>query len=145
MAQFDITSDSTSIRTANLTVGNNTQNAALCDTQGFGALDVEVHTGAITAFGAGITFKLQHSDTTDADDFVDCTAAEIIGSAAAVAADTDDNLIQGSSGYRGNKRYVRFVAVGSASANGIVFGVYRLMRATTKANAVRVGSTTAAT
>jgi hypothetical protein len=142
---FDITSDTTSIRTAPLTVGNNTQNAALCDRQGFEALDVAIFSNTITAAGAGITFKLQHSDTTVAGDFVDVPAGQFIDKSVAVDDDGDDNLCLGSIGYTGNLRYVRLVATGGASTNGVVFGVYNLMRAATKANADRVGATTAAT
>ena len=142
---FDMKSDLNFTRAANLTVGNNTQNSALIDMQGWAALTVLVQTGAITAAGAGITFKLQHSDTTAAADFVDCSAAEVIGAAAPVDDDGDDNLLKGTIGYRGNKRYVRLVAVGSASANGVVNAVYVRGRSTTTRPVVAIGATTAAT
>ena len=142
---FDMKSDLNFTRAANLTVGNNTQNSALIDMQGWESLTVVCHTGAITAAGAGITFKLQHSDTTVGTDFADCSAAEVIGAALPVDDDADDNLIKGTIGYRGNKRYVRLVAVGSASANGIVFAEYVRGRSTTSRPVAPVGTTTAAT
>ena len=142
---FDMKSDINFTRAANLTVGNNTQNSALIDLQGWSALTVLVQTGAITAAGGGITFKLQHSDTTVGTDFVDCTADEVIGAADPVDDDADDNLFKGTIGYRGNKRYVRFVAVGSASANGIVNAVYVRGRSGTTRPVPPIGATTAAT
>ena len=142
---FDMKSDLNFTRAANLTVGNNTQNSALIDMQGWSALTVVCHTAAITAAGANITFKLQHSDTTVGSSFADCTTDEVIGAADPVDDDADDNLIKGTIGYRGNKRYVRLVAVGSASANGIVFAEYVRGRSTTSRPVVSVGTTTAAT
>ena len=142
---FDMKSDLNFTRAANLTVGNNTQNSALIDMQGWSALTVLVQTGVITAAGGGITFKLQHSDTTVGTDFADCTAAEVIGAALPVDDDADDNLLKGTIGYRGNKRYVRLVAVGSASANGIVNAVYVRGRSGTTRPVPPVGATTAAT
>ena len=142
---FDMKSDLNFTRAANLTVGNNTQNSALIDMQGWSALTVLVQTGAITAAGGGITFKLQHSDTTAAADFVDCSEAEVIGAAAPVDDDADDNLLKGAIGYRGLRRYVRLVAVGSASANGIVNAVYVRGRSTTTRPVGAIGATTAAT
>jgi hypothetical protein len=145
MASFDMKSDFNFTRAANLTVGNNTQNSALIDTQGWEGLTVVVHTATVTASGADITFKLQHSDTTAAADFVDCTAAEVIGAADPVDDNGDDNMIKGTIGYRGNKRYVRLVAVGSASANAVVFAEYVRSRSGTTRPVPAVGATTAAT
>jgi hypothetical protein len=120
MASFDMKSDISVGRSANLTVGNNTQSTAACDMAGFESLTVVANTNTVTAFGAGISFKLQHSDTLVGTDFADATADEIIGSADAVSADTQDDVIRGTIGYRGKKRYVRAQAVGSASANASV-------------------------
>jgi hypothetical protein len=144
MAVFDMKSDLNFVRAANLTVGNNTQNSALIDMKGWEALTVLVETGTITAAGAGITFKLQHSDTTVGSDFVDCTASEVIGSVPAVTLDSEDTIAVGTVGYRGNKRYVRLVAVGSASANGVVHAVYVRGRPHS-APVAAIGATTAAT
>jgi hypothetical protein len=106
---------------ANLTVGNNTQSTTAVDMQGFEGLAVYMRTGVITAAGAGITFKLQHSDTLVGTDFVDVPADQFTGSIAAVDNDADDTVLKaGALEYLGNKRYVRAQAVGSASANGIL-------------------------
>lgn len=141
---FDMKSDLNFTRAANLTVGNNTQNSALIDMKGWESLTVVCHTGAVTASGADINFKLQHSDSTATGTFVDCTADEVIGAADPVDDDADDNKIKGTIGYRGNKRYVRLVAVGSTSANAVVFAVYVRGRAHSRPVA-SVGATTAAT
>jgi hypothetical protein len=120
MAKFDMRSDLSIARSANLTVANNTQSTAACDMQGYEALTVLVNTNTVTAFGAGITFKLQESDSLVAASFTDVAAGDVIGSATAVGADTDDDVLRGTIGYRGGKRYVRAQAVGSASANAAV-------------------------
>jgi hypothetical protein len=120
MATSDMRSVLSVGRSANLTVGNNTQSTAACDMSGFESLTVVANTNTVTAFGAGITFKLQHSNTLVGTDFVDVPAAEIIGSATPVAADTDDDVLRGTIGYVGKRRYVRAQAVGSASANAAV-------------------------
>lgn len=126
MAMFDTRSENSVARSANLTVGNNTQSSALADMLGYQALEVFANTNAITAAGGGITFKLQHSDTTVAASFVDVPAGQFTGTIAAVAADADDDSLRaGSLSYLGNKRYVRAQAVGSASANGILFFVFQ--------------------
>lgn len=125
---FDTKSDVGYARSANLTVGNNTQVTALVDMQGFSALTALVNTNTITASGAGITFKLQHSDSTVAGTFGDCTADEVIGSVTPVGADTDDDRLMGTVGYRGNKRYVRLAAVGTASTNGVLNVIFARSR-----------------
>jgi hypothetical protein len=142
---FDQKSDLNFTRAANLTVGANTQNSALIDMKGWSALTVLVETETITAAGAGIAFKLQHSNSTATGTFEDCTAAEVIGSALPVTLDTDDNLLMGTIGYRGNRRYVRLVATGGASTNGVVHAVYVRGRATTSSPVASIGTTTAAT
>jgi hypothetical protein len=144
MASFDQKSDLNFTRAANLTVGNNTQNSALIDMKGWEALTVVIATGVVTAAGAGISFKLQHSDSTVGSTFEDVPAGEVIGSATAVSEDTDDNLIMGTIGYRGARRYMRAVAVGSASANALVYAIFVRGRAASSP-VVAVGSTTAAT
>jgi hypothetical protein len=142
---FDMKSDVSFGRSANLTVGNNTQTTALVDMQGFEALTAIVNTNTITAFGAGITFKLQHSDSTAAASFVDCTAAEVIGAVDPVASDADDDKLMGTVGYRGNKRYVRLAAVGTASTNGVLNVIFMRSRATGSRPVAPVFALTAAT
>ena len=122
---FDIRSDIQVGRSVNLTVGNNVQVTALVDMRGFKGLTAYVDTQTITAAGAGITFKLQHSNSTVAGTFVDVPAGQFLGAIDPVEDDADDDkLMPGSLGYVGKLRYVRLVATGSASANGILKGVF---------------------
>jgi hypothetical protein len=125
---FDMKSAKSAALSANLTVGANTQNTALADMQGYNALTVLVNTGTVTAAGAGITFRLQHSDTTLGSSFEDVPAGQFVGSATPVTLDTQDNVALGSIGYVGNRRYVRLAATGGAGANGVVFAQFVLER-----------------
>jgi hypothetical protein len=65
---------------------------------------------------------VQESDTTAAADATAVADADLIGTEAAltVTADTDDNKLIGSIGYRGSKRYVRIVATGTAGTDAAV-------------------------
>jgi hypothetical protein len=120
------TRSATSIaRSANLTVGNNSQNSALVDMQGYQGLEVWANTNTVTAAGAGIAFKLQHSNSTAAGTFVDVPAALRSGAIANVTLDTEDDMFPaGSINYLGNLRYVRAVATGGASTNAVLFFVF---------------------
>jgi hypothetical protein len=142
---FDMKSGKSAALSANLTVAANTQTTALVDMQGYNALTAIVNTGTITAAGSGITFKLQHSDTTAAVDFTDCAASEVVGSATAVTTDGQDNVCLGSIGYVGNKRYVRLAAVGAATSNGVVFAQFVRERSGISEPVTAVFTLTAAT
>jgi hypothetical protein len=143
---FDIASATSVARSANLTVGNNSQVSALVDMQGYEALEVFCNTNTITAFGAGITFKLTHSDSTVAGTFEDVPAALFNGAITAVGADTDDDkLMPGSLNYVGNKRYVRAVATGGASTNGILHFLFIRGKPTTSQPVPKNFTLTAAT
>jgi hypothetical protein len=121
---FDMKSGKSAALSANLTVAANTQTTALVDMQGYNAMTAIVNTGTITTAGSGITFKLQHSDSTLGSSFVDVPAEQFVGTATAVTLDTQDNVCLGSIGYVGNLRYVRLAAVGAASSNGVVFAQF---------------------
>jgi hypothetical protein len=112
--------------------GTTPYNSSLVDMQGYESLTVALQTLTVTDAGtaAGFTLKLQHSDSTAAGTFVDCTASEIIPTSAGattitVTADTDDDLIKDTIGYRGNKRYVRAVVTGTTltDAGVLILGV----------------------
>lgn len=94
------------------------------DMQGFEALTFIVSTGTVTDAGdaGGFTFEVQHSDTTAASDATAVADADLIGleSALAVTADGDDDVLVGSIGYRGEKRYLRVVATGTTGTNAAV-------------------------
>jgi hypothetical protein len=107
-------------------------NTSLVDMQGYESLTVLLTTGTVTDAGtaSGFTLKLQHSDSTVAGTFVDCTANEVVPNAAgaitiSVLNDTDDNLAIDTIGYRGNKRYVRAVVTGTTLTDAafVAFGV----------------------
>jgi hypothetical protein len=94
------------------------------DMQGWEALTFTVSTGTVTDAGtaSGFAFEVQESDTTAAADATAVADADLIGTEAAltVTADTDDNKLIGSIGYRGSKRYVRIVATGTAGTDAAV-------------------------
>jgi hypothetical protein len=122
---FDTRSDMQVARSANLTVGNNVQVTALVDMRGFKGLTAYVDTQTITAAGAGIAFKLQHINSTVAGTFVDVPAGQVLGAIDPVEDDADDDkLMPGSLGYVGKLRYVRLVATGGASTNGILKAIF---------------------
>jgi len=126
MAMKDTRSGNSVARSANLTVGNNAQNSALVDMKGYQGLEVFANTNTVTAAGAGISFKLQHSDSTAAGTFVDVPAAQVSGAIANITLDTEDDMLgSGSINYLGNRRYVRAVATGGASTNGVLFFIFQ--------------------
>jgi len=124
MAVFDTKSDMSVTGAAALTVTTAAVNGQYVDMRGWEALTVAAHMGTITNAGSGVTFKLQHSDEVGTGTFADCTAAEVIGSIPAIDNTNQAALTRGTVGYRGNKRYVRLVATGSASVNCIVTPIY---------------------
>jgi len=89
-------------------------------------------TGTVTDAGetAGITFVVEESDTTAADDFTAVADADLLGleSGLAVAVDTLDGVAIGSIGYRGTKRYVRVIATGTTGTDATVAGVWILQK-----------------
>ena len=120
---FDMKSDLQLVRMGGATLSGTTPaNTSLIDMQGFNALTVALTTGTVTDAGtaSGFTLKLQHSDTTAAGDFVDCTSDEVIGENLTVTSDDDDDSVIGTIGYRGNKRYVRAVVTGTTGTNAVV-------------------------
>lgn len=94
------------------------------DMQGFEALTFIVSTGTVTDAGdaSGFSFEIQESDTTAASAATAVADADLIGleSALTVTADGDDDVLVGSIGYRGEKRYVRVVATGTTGTNAAV-------------------------
>ena len=133
---FDMKSDLQLVRMGGATLsGTTAANTSLIDMQGFQALTVALTTGTVTDAGTadGFTLKLQHSDTTAGTDFVDCSAAEVIGDNLTVTSDAADDSAIGTIGYRGNKRYVRAVITGTTNTDAVVvvFGIKE--RAATRA------------
>lgn len=143
MAAFDMKSDMSVTGAAALTVTTTAVNGQYVDMKGWEALTVAAHMGAISNAGAGVTFKLQHSNAVGNSTFEDCAAADVIGSIPAISNTDQANLTRGTIGYRGNRRYVRLVATGSASANAVVIPFYIQERAHSRPVAA-VGTATTA-
>ena len=102
----------------------------IVDLADVGAATLAVVTGTVADAGAaaGIVFEVQESDTTAAADFTAVADADLLGleSQLSVIEDTEDDVAKGLVGYRGNKRYVRVVATGSASTDATVAAVWFL-------------------
>ena len=143
MATIDMKSDISVTGAAALTVTTAAVNGQYVDMKGWEALTVAAHMGAISNAGAGVSFKLQHSDAVGTATFEDCAAADVIGSIPAIDNTDQASLTRGTVGYRGKRRYVRLVATGSASANAIVTPVYIQGRAHSRPVAA-VGTATTA-
>jgi len=94
------------------------------DMQGWQSLTFTVGTGTVTDAGtaSGFSFEVQEGDTTAAASATAVADADLIGTEAAltVTADTDDNKMIGTIGYRGSKRYVRLVATGTTGTAAVV-------------------------
>jgi hypothetical protein len=143
----DLISNNQFVRGANQTLSGVTPNAsALIDTRGFSGATVYLMTGAVTDAGtaSGFTMKLQHSDTTAADDFVDVPAAQKLGDDLTVTSDDDDNILVGGIGYVGIKRYVRAVVTGTTGTDAVV-NILAHLGKPHRAPVTAVGATTAAT
>jgi len=134
------------IRGADQTLSGVTPNAsAAFDVRGFGSAAFDLETGAVTDAGtaAGFTMVLQHSDTLVGTDFVAVPAGEFSGTATVID-DAADNVIAGSIGYLGNKRYVRGVCTGTTGTNAVVHVKGNLGKPH-RAPVTRVGATIATT
>lgn len=143
----DLLNNNQFVRGADQTLSGTTANSsALIDVRGFSGATVYLQTGTVTDAGTadGFTMKLQHSDTTDAADFVDVPAAEYLGSNVVVTADTDDNIIAGGIGYVGAKRYLRATVTGTTGTSATV-NVLAHLGKPHRAPVAAVGATTAAT
>lgn len=147
---LDIYSGLNVTRNVNQTLSGTTANAtAAIDLQGYEALSVLLSTATVTDAGtaSGFTLKLQHSDTTVATDFVDCTSTEVFGNTTlTVTADTDDNKDIGILAYRGSKRYVRAVITGTTLSDAVCIVRFLRGRPSSASQPVTtIGSTTATT
>lgn len=125
MASFDMRNNAEFGLALSATLSGTTPSAGTwIDLQGWQALTFSVSTGTVTDAGtaSGFAFEVQHSDTTAAADATAVADADLIGTEAGltVTSDTDDNKLVGSIGYRGEKRYVRIVATGTAGTNAVV-------------------------
>jgi hypothetical protein len=134
------------VRGADQTLSGTTANAsAAFDVRGFGSAAFDVETGVVTDAGtaAGFAMVLQHSDTLVGTDFVAVPAGEFSGTVTVID-DAADNVIAGSIGYLGSKRYVRGVFTGTTGTDAIVH-VKANMGKPARAPVTRVGATIATT
>lgn len=112
--------------------GTTPSEGGVIDMQGWEACTMSVATGTVTDAGtaSGFGFEVQESDTTADADFTAVADADLVGleSDLTVTDDADDNVIVGSIGYVGGKRYVRIVATGTTGTNAYVSVHARLSR-----------------
>jgi hypothetical protein len=101
----------------------------IVDVTDYQAATFLLQTATVTVAGTGgFSVRLQHSDTTAASDFEDVPAGQLLGAALSVTSDTADNVPIGSVGYRGSRRYVRAVGLGTSSTNAVIQGVWALQK-----------------
>lgn len=97
-----------------------TSGTTAIDTAGFNGCAVLVIPGVVT--DGTHTPKLQESDTTTSGDFTDVAAANLVGSFAAIASGTLQEV-----GYIGSKRYLRAVVTVSGATTGAIYGVVAIL------------------
>lgn len=149
MAQFDTRNDAEYGLALSATLSGTSASAGnWIDMQGWESVTFSVSTGTVTDAGtaSGFSFEVQESDTTAAADATAVADADLIGleSALTVTADTDDNKLIGSIGYRGNKRYVRVVATGTTGTDAAV-SVHAIKRMGANMGTATIDAGTAAT
>lgn len=100
----------------------------ICDLQGFEGATLFLLNGTVTDAGtaSGFSFEVQESDDTADANFTAVADADLIGleSALTVTSDSADDVINGSIGYVGAKRYIRVVATGTTGTAAYVGGVW---------------------
>lgn len=134
------------VRGALQTLSGATPNASQAfDTRGFDAATFNLLNGTVTDAGtaAGFTMVIQHSDTLVGTDFVAVPAGEFSGTAV-VTLDAADDVIGGSIGYLGSKRYVRAVFTGTSGTAAIV-SVLAILGKPHRAPVTRIGTALATT
>jgi len=118
------------------------------DVQDFDSLTFIVSTGTVTDAGttSGFAFEVEDGDDTTDAGATPVADADLIGveSDLTVTADTDDNKVIGTIGYRGTKRYVRMTATGTTGTNAVV-SVVGILADGRMQHTATVGTTSAAT
>ena len=94
------------------------------DMRGFRACTFVVSTGTVTDAGtaSGFRFELQESDAITDLSATAVAPVDLVGTEAAltVTSDASDDILVGSIGYVGQKRYVRIVCTGTALSSAAV-------------------------
>jgi hypothetical protein len=124
MAKFDTRNNAEYALALSATLSGTTPSAGgAIDMQGWESVTFTVSTGTVTDAGtaSGFSFEVQESDSQDSG-YTAVADADLIGAESdlTVTSDTDDNVMVGSIGYRGDKRYVRIVATGTAGTDAAV-------------------------
>ena len=124
MAMFDTRNNAEYAMALSATLSGTTPSeGSAIDMQGWESLTLIVSTGVVTDAGtaSGFAFEVQESDTQDSG-YTAVADGDLIGTEAAltVTSDTADNVLVGSIGYGGNKRYVRVVATGTTGTDAVV-------------------------
>lgn len=129
MAKKDLRNQVTVARAFSQSItGATPVNTNLVDLQNYESATLAVATGTVTTAGV-ITFRLQESDSTLGSSFTDVAASDLIGNPAdlTVNADNQDDVMRGTLGYIGTRRYLRAVITGNASTSGAaVLGLWVL-------------------
>ncbi len=94
--------------------GNGNTDSQIIDTVGFESLEFLINAGTIT--DGTLTPQLREGDAANLSDAATVAAADLLGSATAIAA-ADDNVVR-KLGYRGNKRYVQLRLVQTGATSG---------------------------
>ena len=137
MAKFDERNNAEYALALSATLSGTTPaKGGIIDMQGFEAVTFSVSTGTVTDAGtaSGFGYEVQESDTTADADFTAVADADLVGleSTLTVTSNDDDNVIVGSIGYVGSKRYTRIVATGTTGTNA-----YTAAHATKRRGAVQ--------
>jgi len=124
MAKFDMRNNAEYAMALSATLSGVTPSAGgAIDMQGWEGLTFTVSTGTVTNAGtaSGFSFEVQESDEQDSG-YTAVADANLIGSESGltVTSDDDDNVLVGSIGYRGEKRYVRIVATATTRTDAAV-------------------------
>lgn len=119
--------------------------SSLLDTAGFSGVEVDVIIGALTGtLGASnyLTPTLQECATTEADDFTDVAAANMLGALSVVDASTEDSVIQ-RVGYIGTKRYLRVKLDYTGTISAGITGAFGILGLPTSAPVSAVAAVSA--
>ena len=108
---------------AALTTATTDTAGAAVNRAGFNSVELIAQSGVITTTTASIAMRVQECDTGTASDFSDVATDDLIGTLAnfsfTAGATSVANAVR-KIGYKGQKKYIRPVRTGAASATGLV-------------------------
>lgn len=129
MAKYDMKNDiQVAIAISATLSGATPSKGNIIDMQGFEAATLVLLNNVVTDAGtaSGFSYEVQESDTTADAAFTAVADADLVGleSALTVTDDAADNVINGTIGYVGDKRYIRVVCTGTTGTSALVSGVW---------------------